>query len=191
MRGKKQSPLQRARSVLHTLSKDTRAAKRDTGKSVASRLAEILMLRLGAGKLAADESPPYQLYDDRRFSWNDKTEFLGRLMERRLTRVFKARHWVGLPNDKLLSYAVFEGLGFPNPQPFAVYHGSRTYGSRPALRSPEELGSFLRSDMPYPFLAKPVFGMWGREVLAVESIDRERDTLNLTNGRTIPVDYIR
>jgi glutathione synthase/RimK-type ligase-like ATP-grasp enzyme len=184
---KEQSRLGRARSTIQYLSSNTRVAKRDTGKSLASQLFEIARLRLGAGKLAADEYFQYQLYDDRRYSWNDKREFFGRFMEDDLVRVFKTRKWVGLANDKILSYAVFEGLGFPTPRPFAVYHAFRTYGSRPVLRSPQELASFLRSDMPYPFLAKPVFGMWGRDVLAVESIDRETDTLHLASGRQMPV----
>jgi hypothetical protein len=188
MNESQQSRLQRSWAVLRLVATETALAKRETGKAITSQLAEILALRFGPGRLSPDEYFQYCLYDDRKYGWRQKTEFMGRRMENGLIPILKGRRWVGLPNDKLLSYAVFKGLGFRTPEIFAVYHSYRAFGAVPGLRSPAELAAFLRSSMRFPFVAKPVFGMFGREVRAVLSHDARTDTLTLTSGEQPSVD---
>src|SRR5688572_15843547 len=74
-------------ATLNTVRSKGALAKQDTGKSIASQFAEIIALRLGPGKLEAAEYYQYRLYDDNRFSWRDKKQFFGRIMENALVPV--------------------------------------------------------------------------------------------------------
>lgn len=164
------------------------AARRDTGKTLTAQAIEMLRLRYGVGKLAPDEYYQYRLYDDARFSWEAKQRFLGRSLENGLIPFLRATPWVGLANDKLIAETLFKGLGFPTPHSFAVYHPYRGHGDVPVLRAPDAMAAFIRNGMPFPFVAKPVTGMWGRDVWVAESIDNDRQTLHMKSGERIGVD---
>jgi hypothetical protein len=161
---------------------------KETGKSVRSQLVEIVALRLGVGRLLPREYYEYQLYDDRQYSWSEKKRFLGSDLETGLIPFLGERDWIGLANDKLASYAFFKGLGFPIPETFAVCHAFRRFGDVPTLRTREELAHYLRTEPQRPFIVKPIFGIWGRDVWGVDGYDAQGDRLVLINGSEIGVD---
>jgi glutathione synthase/RimK-type ligase-like ATP-grasp enzyme len=179
-----------AQSLLNTVRRHGPLAKRDTGKGIVSQLAEIIALHYGIGQLAADEYYQYRLYDDRQYRWHEKKKFIGRALENGLIPILRERPWVGLAHDKLASYAFLKGLGFPVPDTYAIYHPFRSYGSVPVLRTFQALARFIRAELTFPFVAKPVAGMWGRHVWAVESYDRTRDRLRLTSGQEVEVEAL-
>ena len=178
--------IRRFRRLVTDFRAGARAAKQDTGKGIIAQLVEIIRLALFAdGCLSSDEYYQYRLYDDSLFTWERKTEFFGRAMESRLISVFKNREWVALAHDKLISYALFERFGFPSPEIYAVYHPWRGYGAVPVLRDFDAVAEHLRHTLTGPFVAKPVDGMWGRGIWAVQSVDAAAGTVSLTNGETV------
>jgi hypothetical protein len=177
----------RARTIFQVIRKQGPTARQDTGKPIWSQAIEILTLANGVGHLDPDEYYQYRLYDDRRFTWGQKKEFVGRPMENTLIPILRTERWLGFADDKLTTYAFLRGLGYPIPEPYAVYHGWRSGGeSVRALHTRASLADFLRT-VGKPFVAKPMTGMWGRNIRAVRSVDAARDVLRLTNGEEIEI----
>jgi hypothetical protein len=183
------SGLRQARTFARVIRTQGPAARRDSGKSIAAQAAEIVALRRGVGRLGADEYYQYRLYDDRRFTWEQKKQFLGRWMEDALVPILKETGWLGLANDKVIAYAFLRGLGFPIPEPFAVYHAWRHCGGIPVHRTKAALEQAVRT-LGRSFVAKPVNGMWGRNVTAVRAYDPSRDAVVLTNGSVLGVEAL-
>jgi hypothetical protein len=157
------------------------AARQDAGKALLTQFHEIVALRRGAGKLDPDEYYQYRLYDDSRFTWSQKAEFLGRRLENGLVPVLGEDWWIGLAHDKLVTAAFLRGLGYPTPEIYGVYHPWRASGGARTLPTREALTSFLRGRGEQALVAKPVTGMWGRHVLAIRRYDPADDTVVLTN----------
>lgn len=178
------------RGALATVRAKGPEAREDSGKTLLAQFAEIVALRRGIGKLDADEYYQYGLYDDRRFTWADKTTFFGRLLENGLIPILREEWWIGLAHDKLIAAAFLRGLGLPTPEIFAVYHPWRTFGDVPTLATRDALSAFLRNRGERPSVAKPVTGMWGKHVLAIRRYDAASDTLVLTNGERLTPDEV-
>ncbi len=165
-----------------------RVGRQRHGKGLISQIAEIARLSFGKGKLSPEEYFCYRLYEDRRYSPAQKREFAGRGAQNRIFQLCCHLCWWGTAHDKLLFYASMQSLGFPVPRTVAVYHGSRTYGPVPVLRSREALRDFLRDGMPYPVFSKPIAGMWSVGAAAVTGYQKEADEVVLADGRHLPVD---
>lgn len=179
--------IDQGRELIAVMREHARLARRDTGKGFVSQAIEILRLRRGVGKLDPDEYYQYGLYNDQRFTWPEKEAFLGRRMEDGLIPILDESWWLGLANDKVIAYAFLQGLGFPIPEMYGVYDPTRSCGKLPTLRTAEAAGDFIRR-LERPFIAKPIFGMGGRNVWAVRGHDRSRDMLVLTSGAVLAVD---
>lgn len=175
------SCLKTLKVTLQVISEKGGVAKSDTGKSFFSQFIEIIALRYSYGKLSPDEYYQYCLYDDKRYTWDEKKRFFGRIMENGLIPILREQHWIAIAHDKLINYALLDGMGFPVPRVYAVYHGYRGYGSVPVLRTPDEVAQFVRNNPSRPFVAKPVQGMWGKNVWAVSSFDSDKQLLRMTN----------
>jgi hypothetical protein len=176
------------RLKFETLRKNAPAVARETGKSVPAQIAEIIALRLGVGSLLPHEYYQYRLYDDRLYSWEEKKKFLGSNLENGLIPILREQSWLGLAHDKLTSYAFFRGLGFPIPETYAICHPIRRFGGAPALRTREEIAGFLRNPSLPPLVAKPVLGIWGRDVWAIRRYDPASDQLEMVNGTAMDVE---
>lgn len=176
-----------AREMLGVMRVHAPLARQDTGKGVWSQAVEIFRLRKGHGRLDPDEYYQYRLYDDQRYTWPQKQQFLGRRMEDGLIPILGEGWWLGLANDKVVAYAFFRGLGFPIPEMLAVYHPRRDCGTTPVLRTPAALADFVRTHR-HPFVAKPVLGMWGRDVTAVREYDASADAVVLSSGARLDID---
>ena len=165
-----------------------KGARSASGKPLLAQVAEMIALRRGAGRLAPDEYYQYGLYDDGRFDAEQKRAFLGRQLEYDLWKLFDSWPWHAVANDKLLAYTLFDGLHLPTPELYAIYHPVRRHGQIRVVRTAAELGGFLRQGAPYPMIVKPILGMWGKSVYAVEYLDHAKDELVLVNGARIGVD---
>jgi hypothetical protein len=135
------------------------AAMTRHGKSPWSQVREIWRLRYGPGKLRPDEYYYYGLYDDRRFSFADKTRFLGRSMQDRIIRQCNVAEWCFIAHDKLVCYGLLAGLGLAVPQTRALYQGEGRFAAVPVFADPAALAAHLRAGMHYPFFGKPVTGV--------------------------------
>jgi hypothetical protein len=153
---------------------------------------EIARLRFGPGRLPPSHYYGYELYDDHRYSFAEKEEFVGWDWPV-LTRKLNDPEWIAICDDKLICYGLFRGLSLPHPEVYAVYHpNGRTFGPVPCLRNPGEMAEFLRHSMRYPFFGKPVNDWRGGGASLVKAIDRDRDILLLSGGAEFRVeDYVR
>ena len=161
-------------------------AMKKHGKGLVSQVSDIAKLSFGYGKLSPQEYYYYGLYDDERYSYADKTCFLGDRAHKRIHMRCNDMSWAIVAHDKLAFYAQMAGLGFRVPRLFALYHKVRTFGPVPTQRSPGELAGFLRSGMTYPFFSKPVTGTWSVGVAAIDA--REGDELVAATGARIAID---
>ena len=173
------------------LAETARVVRERTGKSLADQAREIATLRKKPGLVGAFDYYAYGLYDDARYTPEQKRAFVG-WTYKALQDPLNDRTWQAVCDDKLVSYAVFEGLALPYPEVYAVYQPSgRTFGPVPALHTPEALADFLRTEMRYPFFGKPVRDSHGGGATSVVSIDRDRDLLTLAGGAETGVeDYV-
>ncbi len=179
--------LHRYRDIMQAVQRQGPAAKRESGKSLLAQTLEIAALRSGIGKLEPDEYYNYGLYDDRRFTRREKARFLGRRLETELVHTLGVLRWSAVANDKLVSHALLEQCGLPTPSVLAVFHPLRAYGPAPCLRTVEQLTDYLRDQMTYPFVAKPIWGIAGRGVVAVQSFDESSGRLMTSSGEAMSV----
>jgi hypothetical protein len=153
---------------------------------------EIARLWFGSSRLPPSQYYAYELYDDRRYSFAEKKEFVGWGWQV-LGKTLNNPEWTAVCDDKLMSYGLFRGLCLPHPEVYAVYHpNGRTFGPVPCLQTPEQMAEFLRGRMTYPFFGKPVRDCRGGGASLVEAIDHARDVLLLAGGAEMSVeDYVR
>ena len=164
------------------------AIKKKYGYGILKQFVEIFRLSTGPGKLRGDEYYEYRLYDNSRFSWHEKQQFLGRKMENHFVRIFGMDRWSGLAHDKYLFNIVYDALGFPVPEILALYEKPGRATAHTMLCHEKDLENFLRSNTRYPFVSKPLFGIYSKGVTAVESFDPQEEQLRLTNGDLLSID---
>jgi glutathione synthase/RimK-type ligase-like ATP-grasp enzyme len=172
------------------LARSLAVVRKKTGKSAASQAAEIVRLGLGHNRITPSEYYYYCLFDDQRFTLQDKTEFLGMRAQQKIIRQCNPIIWWGLAHDKLLCHALLEGLGLPTPRILAISHPCRSFGNVPVLRDAASLSGFLRGSMPYPFFAKPVSGMYSVGVALVLSYSPDTDCVTFFDGRKVELDKV-
>ncbi len=177
---KREAPLDVARCMI--------LARKKFGKSLFSQISEMAKLSMGPGKLRPEEYYYYGLYDDSRYSYDQKARFLGKSAQDRIHFTCNDLAWWAIAHDKLVFYATMAGLGFRTPRIFAVYHPTRDFESAPGFATAEALAGFLRDGMSYPFFSKPVCGMYSVGVASVESYDGANDSLVLHGGDAVPVE---
>lgn len=163
-------------------------AKKEHGKSLFAQLGEIVSLALGPGKLKPRDYYYYGLYDDARFSAEAKRAFVGARVQRNIHLKSSARDWWAIAHDKLLCYALLDGLQAPTPKSVALYHRRRSFADVPVLRDGDALAAHLRGAMAYPFFGKPITGMWSAGSVLVERYDAASDSLVFSNGATATID---
>ena len=179
--------VEQARATLQ-LARTARFISRTRGKPVAAQVREIVALRRGPGRLKPFDYYAYELYDDGRYTAEAKREFISWRWDR-LCRLLNDPAWTAPCDDKLMTYALFRGLGLPFPEVQAFFHpGTRTCGAIPALRTPAAAADFLRRDARYPLFGKPVRDWRGGGASALAGYDRERDMLLTAQGESIAVD---
>lgn len=163
-------------------------AQRELGKGYFAQVREMLNLSRGIGKLTPREYFYYGLYDDRRFDDAGKSAFLGQAALSDLDKRILRNAWNHIAADKLVLYALLEGLAVPTPPVRAVWHRFRRHGSVPMLRSNAEAADFLRHGATYPLFAKPVQSVNSLGVAAIEGYDAATDSLVLRGGATLPLE---
>ena len=158
------------------------ATRKDGGKSAPRQLAEILKLRLRASPIGISEYFEYGIWHHS-ITPSMRDEFIGWRQSAALDQTLNDDNSRVLANDKLLNYLVLRDAGYPIPTPLACYTASgRRIGDEKILKTPDEVRSFLNSDI-YPFYVKPISAGYGRGVLGVAA--REVESFRLFDGRLI------
>lgn len=170
------------------LAKSLSGVAKATGKSPLAQVSEIAKLTFGSGKLSTEEYFYFHLYDDSRFSLDDKKKFLGKKVQDQILRRCNPVEWWSIPHDKLVLYGLLAGLTYAVPTTQALYHPFRRFGEVPSLRAPADLAAFLRQDMRYPFFGKPIQGIHSVGVSSANAYEMDGDVIVMTDGERVTVD---
>jgi hypothetical protein len=163
-----------------------------TGKPLRRQLDEIIALRRGAGRVGASWYYAWHLFDDARYTPEQREEFVRWDWEEvggRLNRSTAA----SICDDKLITDACLRGFGLPVPGVVAVYHpAGRRHGSVPSFTRLDDLAAFLRSTDAYPLFGKPVRDRQGGGASSLDAYDPATDRLRFPRGQSMGVDeYVR
>jgi len=178
-----QRALADARLIVAEARRQGPRARETSGKAVVAQVVEMLRLIRSYGQLEPDEYYQYCLFDDRRYTWDDKRRFLGRRLEDDFVYLFDAQLWSAIANDKIVTGALLENAGFPVPRTVAFLHPFRDAPGMDACRTEFDLCSLLRRGALYPIVCKPIWGMWGRNVFVLRQHDAGTDEIEFVNGR--------
>jgi Sugar-transfer associated ATP-grasp len=155
--------------------KNAARARADDGVGSIRQFVELVRLRVGPGKLEPADYYRMRVYR-RDMGFGDKLQFLSQ------RAVSLPKQWNVVANDKLLTYMVLIQEGIRIPQLRAICHPLRTFGQVPSLTSTDAVSAYLRGPAQYPFIAKPITGVFSRDVSLIEGIDRNSDRLRLDDG---------
>ena len=135
-------------------------AQNKFGKHPISIIKDILRLQFGNGKLRDKEYFWYQLYDDEKYSKDDKAKFLSDRIHWPITHKCCDMSWSALTEDKWLSYKFLYSFDIRVPITIAVIDKTiRSFGSTQKISSEMQLRDFLKKNDNYPIFAKPNTGI--------------------------------
>jgi len=154
-------------------------------KKPLSQLIELVRLRIGAGKLIPEDYYRYRLYDDNLFSNKEKKLFAS---QEAIPDHLCKSPWNLIANDKLLFYKLLESFGAPLPNTVALFHGTRRAGSLLTIRTEAELRSYVLEKAKYPFVIKPIDGIYSQDVMVVRTLNRVENSLTLGDNSTLGLD---
>ena len=172
------------------------AVRTQTGKSRRAQLAEISSLR--RWRVGAREYYKYRLFDDSRFSPEEKREYTGWRFERAVYRKVNdpglladsglQGSWQGMV-DKVLFDCLMRTAGVPTPRILAVFDASGSlYDGQMSLMIVAELEEFLTARAVSGFFAKPARAHSGDGAIAVARI--EGSSAHLADGLTVEVEEL-
>ena len=158
-----------------------RQAATASGRPLAALWAEALALKLSPSHLGTSEYLNFKLYlgdlDARA-----KRQFVGRSSARALKDIVADERARFIVRDKLTTYTLLRGYGFPTPPLRTVYRSTRP-GCIDCIEQPEALIEYLRTPGRLPLYLKPSWGSRGVHNCLLLSCDGDR--LQLGDGRTV------
>lgn len=176
--------LEKKRRIL-ALAKQVRSSQ---GKSLFIQALEIIYLHYSRNKLGLEEYYERGAYHRHRTN-KERREFVGSRKEGDYGRSLNHKTWNVVTNDKLTAHAIFSGLNIPHPKIKAIYHPyGREYPGAKSISEPSDLAEYLRSEMEFPFFAKPGHGAGGKGCVACNGYEEAKDSLVLANGTFVRVD---
>ena len=146
-----------ARIIKHKddLLTDLRYAREQCGKSYPVQILEALRLMAGPGHLSPWDYHRYRLWNPD-LSWEQKKEYIGANNHGWLVHQVSSPEQEPIMRDKVAAGQILQAGGIPTPRLLALYHPNREIDEAPVLRSADELATFLRESIEYPFFYKPV-----------------------------------
>jgi hypothetical protein len=167
-------------------------AAAEHGKGRVSQVLEITRLALGSGHLSPEEYYFYHLYDDSKFSWDDKKRFVGHIVQEQIKKFLVDDRWKILADDKFIFSTIFRSQGFPLAPTFATYnyHPNKRARSVPALFTRSDLKSFLFDQVEFPIFAKPVTASYGSGGIGIKAAERDPDRVILTNDESLTLNEL-
>ncbi len=173
-----------------SLRQSMRIAARHYGKSPLSQVLEISRLALGPGYITAREYYHLRLFDDSRLSFLEKQQFLGLSGQEKIKKFLINDRWRILADDKFIFDTLLRSQGFPLAKILATYKykPNKRACSIPSLNTTDDLTSFLRNGVDYPFFGKPIAGKHGSGCIGVNALDRATHQMTLANEQTVTTD---
>jgi len=127
------------------------------------------------------------LYDAKRFSPEQRREFMGDRLRAIMRNKALEWEWLGVTTDKLLFLSAMKGQELPVPRVLAVHHRFRRFADAAQLPDGEAVAAWLRDGASYPFFSKPVEGTGSSGVASIDAYDGSDDCLVSADGRRVPV----
>lgn len=175
---------------MSSLRESMRIAARDYGKGRLSQVLEIARLALGPSYMSASEYYEFRLFDDSQFSFLQKQQFLGYTGQEHIKKILINDRWRILADDKFVFATLFRSQELPLARILATYKYKPNIRacSIPSLNTTDELTSFLKNGVEYPFFGKPINANYGAGCIGVDSLDRTVDQMTLANQQTVTID---
>ena len=131
-----------------------------SGKGFLRQIWEYFRLRRGPGRLEMNDYYLYRLYDDSKYTFAQKQEFVSESFYFQIIENCCDKRWWILADDKFWGYTVLEANGFPVPKTQAAYcNTGRVFGGVPTLTTTDDLHRFLSDRAVFPLYSKPVNGI--------------------------------
>lgn len=156
-------------------------ARHDDGVGPVRQVLDMLRLRMAAGKLNPQDYYRMRVYR-RTLSFDQKRAFVSQ------RGIDLPRRWNAVANDKLLCYALLEHEGVRTPEIRAVCHPIRSFGRSLCLSTAGQICDYLASAAQYPFISKPVTGIFSKGVVLVQHLDSRSGLLRVGEGEPIPME---
>ncbi len=159
---------------------------KETGKSYGSLLGDIVRLCFAGNGLKLQEYFELRLYDDTRYTPEQKLEFVGAKKCRAIWEKLTAGNttW-GILMDKVACGSLLKGLGLPTSETVAIYSRSMSAPALACLRSSEDIARFLRDNGHRGLFGKPLGSCQSLGTIAIDRV--ENDMILAGDGSKIPV----
>lgn len=161
------------------LMRDMKIAQERCGAGLGKQISDFLALRMTGGGLSFEEYLYFGLYG------RPRAEYGAYMGDHRARAAFYVANNLARwddAEDKLNFAAAMTAAGLPSPAIRAVAHPSRAAAGAAALKSTDEVATFLKT-CPLPVFGKPMIASHGDG--AVNILARDGDTLTLDGGETI------
>jgi hypothetical protein len=163
------------------------SAARHYGKSIPSQLIEMAILGAGTGKLTPKDYLFYSLYDDRKFTLEEKRRFIGLAAQKAINKIVNDDEWREVAENKIAFALHFQERGFPIARTIAAYHRQKLERIT-TLRSADEMKAFLQRKELYPLFSKPVGGMDSLGVARLEAFDEASNEVIFGAARRVALE---
>ncbi len=144
-------------------------------------------LSCGPGRLMPVEFFQHRLWD-RDLMPGDQARFVGLAAQGKFHRIACDYGWRAVADDKLISQATLSTAGISAlPEISAVAHPTRCLEGAAPLRLVDDIIRFLRDPSQYPWVAKPIDGVFSVGVMHGVSVNTASDMICTVTGTSFPV----
>ena len=163
-----------------------RKASKLSGRGEGSIFREIISLSFGQTKLSDYEYFKFRLYDNKLYSREQKREFIGNRLTRKLQldMIFdRSSPVLPIIKHKLFMERLLNGFGFPTTNTIACYadpDAFATMGNMKLLRDQTDLSNFLKTTK-YPIFGKPMIGSLSLGAAGFEKYDLRSQQIILSD----------
>lgn len=148
-----------------------RQAARQTGTKPLKIVLDYVQCR-GPGRLSLQDYFLYRLYDNSKFSPEEKRRFISDGLHWPVTHKCCDLSWQAMTEDKWMSYTLLTRFGLPVPTTLAVIDVSeRDFADTLKLSTPAELKQFLASCSDFPLFCKANNGLGSFGAFIITGID--------------------
>jgi hypothetical protein len=166
------------------------ATRKQFGKGYFSQTHEILSLARGIGKLSHQDYFYYRLYDDERYTIEDKRRFLSDSMHWGLCeKCCDVRYWASA-DDKFIAETLLSDVGAPvaKTQGALFLNPRKINDSIPNIQTKDDLHLFFSKQAQFPLFAKPIDGIASFGVFSMNRYDSSLRVLELSDGSALSLD---
>lgn len=164
-------------------------AKTRAKKSFGSLLREMFRFGRKPGYLTPAEYFSFQLYDDTKYSDDEKRRFISSRLHQRVIEECCEKTWWSLADDKNFSYTLLAAYGAPIPHTQSIYSTQqRDFGGTLTCRTPKELSGFLANGAKFPLFCKPIGGIASFGVFLITGFDETSGKVTFSGREELNVD---